>query len=464
MGKAREKPQNIFRNSRFAARAQLTLVEHALCPIDAPSGAFTHEAEYYYFKNRSRKVGRAIVDCPRGMKPEDDLYLYGVLGEVFSHAEPNLNLYASASYLLTAFNMSSDGGKNIAQLRETFHRLAAVSYSNAAFYDPIRREHRDVCFHLLSCDIPEANESKRPWRISIDPVFFDYCKSSGGCLVFDRRTYRKLNPSTRRLFLLLHKLFHGGKATTGYFRVDHLCVNQIGFAPGLRAADYNKKIKECAHKLANLEQIILPREGLKALCERRSKGIYEVRFHKGPKMGLETRPQVQNETNNPLYELLKSIEGLNDGCIRNVLRDCHEERIYQWVDATIMAREKKGENGRSYFRRSEAAFFYEGVMSRRHPPNWYYDERRTRDRDRATSKTTVMTQIGVGAAQSSNKTESTEVAFQKWLRGEGKMQFDKTMRTLGNRDSAINQLRRVFENRQESPGIRAIGEIFKRVV
>lgn len=105
---------------------------------------------------------------------------------------------------------------------------------------------------------------------------------------------------------------------TGYFRVDHLCVHQIGFTPGLRAADYNKKIKECAQKLADLEQIALPSGELKALCERRSKGKYEIRFHKGPKMGLETRPQIHSETNNSL---------------------------------------------------NEAAFFYEGVMSRRHPPN-----------------------------------------------------------------------------------------------
>lgn len=74
-----------------------------------------------------------------------------------------------------------------------------------------------------------------------------------------------------------------------------------------------------------------------------------------------------------------------------------------------------------------------------------------------------MTRIGIAPDSPSKKSEPTKPEFQKWIHGEGKDQLEKTMKTLGDHDAAIRHLRRVFEDHQESPGIQAIGEIFKLV-
>ena len=278
-----EKQRKLKNKTTRAARTQLTLVEHALCPLVPPDGPFTHEAEYFFFKSRNRKRARATVICPKGLKPDDEHYLNLLLGVIFSQEEPNLNFYASASYMLNALGTHSIGGKSVKLLRKSIHRLGAVRYENKTFYDPLRKEYRDVGFGFLSYDLPRGDESSRPWHIAIDPVYFKFCQANGGFLSFSRETYRGLRPASRRLYLLVNKLLYKNRKS-GYFDVEHLCINQLGFAQGMRAADYNKKLTRCMVDLSDLGVLAVSGNPTE-MCEKVAKGKYRVRFLRGPQFG-----------------------------------------------------------------------------------------------------------------------------------------------------------------------------------
>ena len=60
-------------------RAQLSLVEHALCRLDACTSLgrpYVHQTQYYYSdQNRHRRRARVRVTCPDGFSPMDELYL-----------------------------------------------------------------------------------------------------------------------------------------------------------------------------------------------------------------------------------------------------------------------------------------------------------------------------------------------------------------------------------------------------
>ena len=282
----RPKPRSTGQKPRSARRAwsgisQLTLVEHSLCPLDAPRGPLIHEPEYSFYTRGRRRTGRAEIRSLLGLKPEDEFYLWGILALVFSEKEPDPNYYASARYLLERLGLSQ-GGKSTENLRNAIHRLGNVRYRNGEFYDPVRKEHRDIGFGFWSYDLPMRDGSLRPWRISIDPVFFDFCKAAGGFLAFDLEVYRELRPASRRLFLFIKKLFYRNKDATPYLDVRDLAVHTLGFSDALRAADYNRKVCACSMDLAKRGMIRLPEGEIRTLCEKVGKGNYRVRFHKGP--------------------------------------------------------------------------------------------------------------------------------------------------------------------------------------
>ena len=62
---------------------QLSLVEHALCPLDAarsPRGGRVFVTGHYYAdRNRHRRKATVRVTCPGGLFPADEFYLWGLL-------------------------------------------------------------------------------------------------------------------------------------------------------------------------------------------------------------------------------------------------------------------------------------------------------------------------------------------------------------------------------------------------
>jgi hypothetical protein len=218
--------------------AQLSLVEHALCPLDPAASLRDHLVHQTAYTARDRQghilTANVRVTCPSGLSAADEFTLWGLLALTFAQPEPGRELHATPHYCLRKLGLiernDSKGGKDYQLFRDTVRRLARVIYENTAFYDPIRGEHRDVAFGFLKYSLPTSPESSRAWRFVWDQQFFEFCQATGGSLWFDLATYRKLDSASRRLFVLIQKIFHrSGVSPT--FNVQRLCVDVLGFAP-----------------------------------------------------------------------------------------------------------------------------------------------------------------------------------------------------------------------------------------
>ena len=185
---------------------QLTLVEHALCPLDPGQSLRENavfETGYFYSdKNRHQRKATVRVTCPCGLSPADEFYLWGLLGLTFADCDPkggpgvpaDSEFHATPHYCLRRLGLvdprGNRGGRQYQQFAAALDRLAQVSYASDAFYDPVRAEHRRVRFGFLSYSLPLDPDSSRAWRIAWDPIFFDLVRPLGGQFRFDLATYR----------------------------------------------------------------------------------------------------------------------------------------------------------------------------------------------------------------------------------------------------------------------------------
>jgi len=264
--------------STSLGRAQLSLVEHALCPLDAGAslaGPHIHETRYWYTDaNRHRKEARARVACPEGLSSTDEFYLWGLLSLTLAQPKPTAEFYVTPYYCLRQLGCIDEkhahtGGKHFDLFRTSVVRLAAVSYRNDHFYDPVRGEHRDVGFGFLSYSLPLDPESSRTWRFAWDPIFFEFCQAVAGSLRFDLATYRGLDPACRRLYLLLKKIFWRNE-TSPEFDLYDLAVNVIGFSANQEVWKLKQKVIRCLATLLEHDIIRLP-EGVSLYDNRREK-------------------------------------------------------------------------------------------------------------------------------------------------------------------------------------------------
>ena len=200
------------RSSAGLGMGQLTLVEHALCPLDARTSLrenLRHEADYRYTDaDGVPQTARAVVFCPAGLSPGDEFYLWGLLALTFAQPDPRAEFQATPHFCLRKLGLisaDSKGGKSYRLFRDALRRLSAVRYQNERFYDPIRREHRAVSFGLLSYSLPIGSDSSRAWRIVWDPLLFEFCQAAASQLRFDLEMYRSLDHASRPLFLLLEQ-------------------------------------------------------------------------------------------------------------------------------------------------------------------------------------------------------------------------------------------------------------------
>lgn len=199
-------------DKRIWGRGQLSLVEHALCPLDTKASLqsnLTHHSEFsFYDGNGHKKQANARVDAPNGLSANDEFYLWGLLALTFRQEDPGIEFRATPNYCLKQLGIPrKPGGKEHRLFRDALRRLAAVNYQCENFYDPIRSERCDISFGFMSYRLPLKNDSNRAWRIAWNPIFFEFCKASGGSLEFDLQIYQKLDQASRRLFLLLRKVF-----------------------------------------------------------------------------------------------------------------------------------------------------------------------------------------------------------------------------------------------------------------
>ena len=370
--------------------AQLTIVEHALCPLDTneslrPDQSHTSQFHFQGRKGR-RRTGTATTTLPLGLSPKDEFFLWGLLALTFQQPQPGIHFSATPHYCLRRLGVidsgSNRGGKNYRLFRESLQRLAAVSYRNDAFYDPVRKEHTDVAFHLLSYRLPVDPESSRAWNVYWDPVFFEFCQALGGRLSFDLDLFRKLDPASRRLFLFLQKVFYR-RRTSPLLDARQLAIDTLGFSPSLSTGTINRKLRAVSRRLFDHEVISLP-EGVtdpRELVSSRNGHRYTVRFHRGPCFERPlSRRKRRSVSDSPLFDPLRSV-GFQSREIGPILRRYDEALVREWTDITLAARER---HGARFFKRSPQAYLIDNLKNAssgdRTPPDWWTEIRKDEDR------------------------------------------------------------------------------------
>jgi len=421
-------------NRAGPGRAQLTLVEHALCPLDTDAAlveGLTHQGEFFFLDaNRRRQKATARVLCPFGLSPGDELYLWGLIALTLAQREPSVEFYATPHYCLTELGAiprsrtaGGRGGKNYALFRQAITRLAAVTYLNDRFYDPVRGEHRSVAFGFLSYSLPIDPASSRAWRFVWDPIFFEFCQAAGGGFLFDLETYRALDFAGRRLFLLLKKIFWR-HAQSQAFDARHLGVNVLGFAPSLDIRDLKIKIARCAERLEALGILAAPEgdRGARGLFEKKGVGSYAIRFRRGPY--FEKPPAATPPAASPLHEPLRAI-GFDEASIARIVRKYKPPVIQVWADITLAARERSP----GFFKVSPQAYFMDNVerasRGTRTPPDWWYEHRKEEERREFEAKRRVL-ELPDGAGDPA----AHERSFEEYLRGEGRAALAEILERL----------------------------------
>lgn len=420
------KPPDIC--NAYLGHAQLSLVEHALCPLDASNSlgnSFIYETEYAFSdQNRHRKKAKVRVACPDGLSPTDELYLWGLLSLTFSQPQPSIDFYATPYYCLRQLGcidaLANRGSRNYALFRSSIRRLSMVSYRNDHFYDPIRGEHREVGFGFLSYSLPLDPRSSRAWRFAWDPIFYEFCQAVAGALRFDFNTYRQLDPACRRFYLLLKKIFWRNDYSPE-FDLHDLAVNVIGFSSTNETWKLKQKLLRCMEVLLQHRIIRLP-EGitrLPMLFTKRRKGKYVIRLHRGPHF-QETDSAAHSTTvaDSSLCEPLQTI-GLDEATIRRILRRYDPKLIAECADMTLAAKERSGD---AFFKKSSQAYFIDNLQEqaagRRTPPDWWRELRKEEERRRWQADRD---------RRDASSQEGFEAAFDAYLKTDAREAFDRVM-------------------------------------
>lgn len=377
---------------RRCGLAQLSLLETALCPLDAKAvaGGFIHEAKYFYTPRAAsdgetarRGTANVKISAPLGLLPNDEYNLWGLLAITFASRDPKPRLMATPHWCLRQLGVlrpgTVKGGSQYATFRESLNRLAHVTYHCDAFCNPVKDTHEYVTFGFLDILLPTNPDSSRAWHLRWNPVFFEFCKATGGKLLFDLDLFRPLDYASRRLFLKLKDRFWRSDSAT--FDLQHLAVDGLGFSPAIRPCDLKVKIARCMGKLLADRIVVLP-DGVsdaKHLFAKKGKGSYAVTFRRGPYFDLSAAaspaPQASPSfRDSPLYDPLKAV-GFDDGSIRRIIRSYPARSVERWAEITLIAMEKTP-RGFSGFKTSPQAFCMNGIQNAYLPPDWYYAEKK----------------------------------------------------------------------------------------
>lgn len=362
--------------SRFqlTGLTQLSLVEHALCPLNARASlrpALVHESAYRYTNTRGeRQTARVRVVCPDGLSSADEFYLWGLLALTFAQQSPSPDFHATPHYCLRELGVLSEGskgGKSYRLFRESLGRLAGVRYENDQFFDPLRKEHRQVAFGLLGYSLPIDPNSCRAWRIVWDAQFFEFCQATGGSLRFDLARYRRLDPASRRLMPLLQKVFYR-RRDSPRFDLRELAVDVMGFSDSLSLSKLIRKLERVASALREAGVIA----GAPSFEQRGANWC--VRFTRGKSLQAPSAAGVGAPS--PLLEPLGRI-GLDDADARRLVRRYKVEQVRLWSDVTLAAMETRG---RGFFRKSPAAYLVDNLKAaargERTAPDWFVATRK----------------------------------------------------------------------------------------
>jgi hypothetical protein len=377
-----------FRKRNLTGLAQLSIVEHSLCPIDPRASLkpqLEHRVGYDYTDpaDNRRKTASVTITAHKGFSAKDEHLLWGLLAVTFAQPEPTEELWVSQDYVnrqLGFAGRSERGGWRSYCFRTGLHRLAYLIYDADAFYFPDMNEYRPVVMGILKYDRPQDITSKRPWRITWDSKFFHFCKHTSGGLFFDLATYRELDFASRRLFLLLLKIFGDGRRSPR-FDLEQLAVNVLGYQGGLPVFKYKQYVTRSANALLDRGILTLPpgATNIAQTYRKEAVGRYSIRFQPGEYFrkarSTDSSPIVSGAaSDSPHYDPLKEI-GFSEREIASILRDFPSTTITKAADITLKAIEG-GRNVPKIQKHPKAFFrYYVSQLSARAvtPPDWYVE-------------------------------------------------------------------------------------------
>ena len=362
---------------------QLTLVEHALCPLDTRVSlveSLVHETEYSYTDSAKRRRSANVrVFCPLGLLPQDELFIWGLLALTLADENADGELHATRHYLLSQLGLidakSRRGGRQYKRFTDAIDRIAAIQYFNDGFYDPIRSEHRKINFGFFSYSLPDEVNSSRAWRIVWDPIFFELAKAARGALRFDLDVYRKLDVASRRLYLFASKLLSRTEVTHP-MGVSEIVTDVLGYDPGLDAFEQNARLRRCLRRL--VEVGVLSRKDTRMY--KRAKNRYSVVMAKGILLRKPpTKPQIESPFFQPLCDI-----GFEPRDAHRLISKYAGHLVREWIDITLAAKERFG---LGFFKRSPAAYlrYYlqRAAAGKDGPPDWWLKIRKAEEHARA---------------------------------------------------------------------------------
>lgn len=419
-------------SSVHSGLGQLTLVEHALSPLASLAGntAFVHESRFRYVGSDGRSlVGEARITAAHGLKPSDELLLWGLLAVAVrsSSAEIHATPHSLLRRLHGISSQTAHGGRDYQAFRQSLRRLSGVTYACNGFYDPIRREHRDVAFGILSYDLPFKNQPDRAWRIAFDRLFFEYCGVAGGRLFFRWQIYRDLDVASRRLYLFLAKIFCR-REWTHWLDVRELAVEVLGFAPTLDIRNLKQKLIRVVRRLMEVEVLDAHTPLIvKTLFKKRSKGCYSVRLKRGP-LAVHRSPRPAEGDANNFARVGESTHarliqlGMTAREIERLSLRYAAEQIELWTEITSVARDRFGD---AFFRKGPIPYLRDNLKAAsaqiRVPPDWWRKAVSTND-----SK--VVTHVPPPETGTSKR--DADAQFVQYLRDEVSEEFNQHVEQL----------------------------------
>lgn len=367
-----------IRQQRTTGIGQLSLVEHALCPLDSRSSLVDNLVfdTGYHFSNQAakRKLATAKVFSPLGLSAADELYLWGLLALTMLQPESDGELRATPHWCLRQLGVINQGtkrgGRQYRQFADAVKRLSAITYLNDAFYDPVREEHRRVSFGFFSYSLPVDLESSRAWRFVWDPIFYEMVVAAAGHFRFDLAVYRELDNASRRLFLFLSKVLSRRKSLRA-LRLEHLAVDLLGFSSTLTVREMKAKVSRCLERLKELEVLD------EAEVFRTRPGSYFVRLTRGKYFVNRTQKTfTPSPEDSPLWETLQAI-GFEADVAARLIRNFPTRLLAEWADITQAASERYGFR---FFKKSPMAFLVDSVSEaakgNRTAPDWWQELKR----------------------------------------------------------------------------------------
>ena len=367
---------------------QLSLVEHALCPLDPRRSMVDNlvfDTSYSYSgSDAQRKTATVRVFSPLGLSAADELYLWGMLALTMLQREPDPEIYATPHWVLSQLGVinqcSKRGGRQYRQFADAIKRLSAVTYMSDAFYDQIRGEHRRVSFRFFSYSLPLDDDSHRAWRIAWDPIFFELVKAPAGHFRFDLAIYRELDAASRRLFLFTSKIL-SRRPQLRAMRLEKFAVDLLGFSSTLATREMKAKVSRCIAKLVEM-RVLADGEVF-----RTAPGKYFVKLTRGAyfvnrsKADYQIRPQ-----DTPIFETLLLI-GFDAISAARLIHRFPVRLLSEWADITQAAQERFGP---TFFYKSAMAFFVDSVtkasQGTRTAPDWWRELRKAEHREHELSR------------------------------------------------------------------------------